>query len=180
MSKSTIKNKDGSTSRERNCKESQFEINQQVSRLCMYFEARTPEDYENIYAFVLSIHDEIQTIDTLVFALGKVPGHIIGRELMKIVSKNDFTIFGQKRSPFKTWLNDHKFDMLISFVNDNHKKSRDIIKEARAKIKVGPNLPSNVQCFDITIGKPGERMKANDFYAQVKHYFSQLKINLNQ
>ncbi len=172
------RSEDASVTNQKN-EEAQFEPYQQVSRLCLFFEAENMDDYPKILSFVSAVKGEVQKVDTLVFYCDKLPDTVSGTESLRLVGKKDFNLFKQKSASLREWLKEHDFDMLISFANENQDKSERIIKDVKAKIKVGPNFSESGQYFDISIGKPGEKVEFGEFYKQVKHYFSQLNIKLN-
>lgn len=159
--------------------ETQFEPYQQVSRLCLFFEAENIDDYQKILSFVSVVKGEIRKVDTLAFYRGKLPESLSDTESIRFVGKKDFNLFKQKSASLREWLKAHDFDMLISFAQENMGNSERIIKDVKAKIKVGPNFSKSEQYFDISIGKQGGKVEFEEFYKQVKHYFSQLNIELN-
>ena len=174
-----IKRSENASVTNQNHEDAQFEPYQQVSRLCLFFEAKNIDNYQKILSFVSVVKGEIKKVDTLVFYRGKLPESVSDTESLHLVGKKDFNLFKQKSASLREWLKTHDFDMLISFAHENQKKNEGIIKDVKARIKVGPNFSEPGQYFDISIGKPGEEEEFGEFYKQVKHYFSQLNIKLN-
>ncbi len=164
---------------DQNIEEVQIEPYRQIERLCLFFEAENRDDYQKILSFVSVVKKEIQRVEAVVFYLGKLPEPIPGDGSLFLVGKRDFNLFKQKSAALKEWLRTYTFDMLISFEKKNHEKSERVIKNIKAKIKAGPNFGGTNPYFDLTIGKPDEKMELEAFYKQVKHYFSKLNINLN-
>lgn len=175
-----IKRSEDASVKKQNNEEAQFEPYQQVSKMCLFFEAENMDDYQKILSFISVVKGEIKKVDALAFYRGKLPESVSGSESLRLIGKKDFNLFKQKSASLMEWLKVHDFDMLISFAGDSQDKSERIIKDVKARIKVGPNFTGPGQYFDIAIGKPGEKMEFGEFYKQVKHYFSQLNINLNR
>ncbi|MBE0650256.1 MAG: hypothetical protein IH595_05380 [Bacteroidales bacterium] len=162
-----------------NIEEVQIGAYRQISRLCLFFEAESKDDYQRILSFVSVAKGEIKEVEVVVYYFGKLPEPVPGNGSLFLVGKKDFKLFRQKGAALKEWLGTHEFDMLISFAKEDREKSKRLIKDIKAKIKVGPNFPEAEPYFDMVLGKPGEKLEFGIFYEQVKHYFSQLNININ-
>lgn len=173
------KKRSDASGQDQNMEEAQFKTLGQTLNVCLFFEADKPEDYQGILSFVPVAEGEIKELAPVVLYYGKIPEQVSGNGPVHLIGKRDFNMFRRKRTVLKEWLATHEFDMLISFAGEKRDKSARVIEDIKAKIKVGPNLILKDQCFDISIGKPGEKMDLPAFYKQVKHYFVQLNINLN-
>lgn len=171
---------DAASVTKKDLEEVQVEPYRQIARLCLFFEAENKDDYEKIMSFVSTVRNEVQQVEAVVFYWGKLPEPVPGNGSQFLVGKKDFNLFKQKKAALKEWIGAHAFDMLISFAKENRGKSEDIIRNIKARIKVGPNLTVKDPYFHLTIGKPGEKMEFEEFYGQVQYYYSELNINLNQ
>jgi len=160
--------------------EAQVESFPQFSRVCLFFETKSQEDYQKILSFVPVVKSDFYEVEVLVFYDGKIPEELPENDLLYLFGKKDFNLLKHKKASLRNWLAAHKFDVLISFVGDNRDKNERIIKDVRAKMKVGPHFSEPGKHFDISIGKPGVKMNFEEFYMQVKHYISQLNIDFNR
>ena len=163
-----------------NGNEAQVEPYQQISRLCLFFEAKDQGDYQKILSFLSNVKSEVREVEAFAFCHEKVDETVPGSDLLQVFGKKDFNLFKRKKAYLKDWLETHEFDVLVCFSDDIRDKNERIIKDVKAKMKVGPNFSGPGQHFDISIGKPGERMDFEEFYKQVKHYISQLNIDINR
>lgn len=157
--------------------EAQVEPFQQNSRLCLFFEAKDKDDYQKILSFVSTVKSKVHRVEAVTFYHGKMPETLLKHNELYFFGKKDFNLFKQKKKSLKEWLATHEYDVLICFAGDNREKNEKIIKDVKSKLKVGPNFAGPGKHFQISIGKPGERMDFNEFYKQVKHYISQFNIN---
>lgn len=174
------KNSDDASVLNVNSKEAQAESYQQISRLCLFFEAKGQDDYQEILSFLSHIKSEVREVKSFAFCREKVDETVPGSNLLRVFGKKDFNLFKQKKASLKDWLAAHEFDVLICFADDSRDKNERIIKDVKAKMKVGPNFSGPGKHFNISIGKPGEKMDFEEFYKQVKHYISQLNIDINR
>ncbi len=153
---------------------------QQISRLCLFFEAKGQDDYQEILSFLSDVKSEVREVEAFAFCHEKVDETVPGSDLLRLFGKKDFNLFKHKKAPLKNWLAAHEFDVLICFAGDDRDKNEKIIKDVKAQMKVGPNFSGPGKHFDVSIGKPGEKMDFEEFYKQVKHYISQLNIDINR
>ena len=161
-------------------KEAQVEPYQKISRLCLFFEAKGQDDYQKILSFLSVIKSDVREVESFAFCREKVDETVPGSNLLHVFGKKDFNLFKHKKASLKNWLAAHEFDVLISFAGDNRDKNERIIKDVKAKMKVGPNFSGPGKHFDVSIGKPGEKMDFEEFYKQVRHYISELNIDFNR
>lgn len=164
------------TGQNQNGEEAQSDTLGKISNVCLFFEADNPEDYQKILSFVPVVRGEIQEVAPVVFYYGKMRELVSGDDPVHLIGKKDFNLFKKRRPALKLWLATHEFDMLISFTEGKRNRIERIIKDIKAKIKIGPNFSERDQYFDISIGKPGEKQEFSVFYKQVKYYFSKLNI----
>lgn len=174
------KNSDDASVLNVNDKEAQKDPYQQISRLCLFFEAKGQDDYQEILSFLSHIKSEVREVKSFAFCREKVDETVPGSDLLRVFGKKDFNLFKHKKASLRNWLVTHEFDVLISFAEEKRDKNERIIKDVRAKMKVGPNFSGPGKHFDISIGKQGVKMNFEEFYKQVKHYISQLNIDFNR
>lgn len=174
------KNSDDASVLNMNGKEAKVEPYQQISRLCLFFEAKDKGDYQKILSFVPAVKSHAQKVEALVFFHDKMPEKLSGNDLLRLFGKKDFNLFKHKKASLKNWLAANEFDVLICFAEDNRDKNERIIKDVKAKMKVGPNFSGPGKHFDVSVGKPGEKMNFEAFYKQVRHYLTQLNIDINR
>lgn len=171
------KNSDASVSV--NNDEAREEAFKKISRLCLFFEANGRDDYQKILSFLPTVKSEDRKVKAVAFCRGKWAESLPGDGEVQLFGKKDFNLFNQKKASLKEWLAIHEFDLLICFAEDYRDKKELIIKDINTKVTVGHNFSGPGKYFDISIGKPGEKMNFDEFYNQVKHYISQLNINLD-
>ncbi len=151
---------------------------EQVSSLCLFFEAGTSEEYQKILKFVPAVKSEFGQVEVVVFYTGTLPDPLPGGGSLFWVGKKDFNLFRQKSPALKAWLGSHHFDMLISFAAVHPGKSHRVLRNIKARFTAGPNPKGADPFFDLNLGKPGENMDFGTFFDHVKHYFSELNIDL--
>lgn len=174
-----LKKKSDASGQTKNGEEAQFKPFSQISNACLFFEANNLDDYQRILSFIPLVKGEVQEMKSVVFYHGK-KSELVSEDSLHLIGKKDFNLFKKKRADLKSWLESHEYEMLICFTEGNRSKSEQIIRDIKAKIRVGPNFSGKDQYFNISIGKPGEKLDYTSFYEQVKYYFSQLNIKINQ
>jgi len=95
---------------------------------------------------------------------------------IKIITQNDFGVFGKIEQSLNSWLRSNNFNLLISFAVGNNLFCNKVISEINADFKAGNYSEDNVNLFDLTI-----KHKTNEYSKQIEQfifYINNLNINI--
>jgi len=96
-------------------------------------------------------------------------------ELFLKISLNDISLAGGFKKHVVDWLENNKYDILLTFVESNELLFDRIIQSINADFKAGLHKPDNLRLFDLTINT--STTGYNDKLKHYIHYLTNLKIN---
>lgn len=91
-----------------------------------------------------------------------------------IISLNDYNLIGRLKKRLRKWINNNKFELLMSFVIVPDLISDSLVKSIQSELKSGYYMAENVMQYDLTIRHTSDNY--NDQLFQFEHYLTNLKI----
>jgi len=146
-----------------------------VANIVLFFNCSSPEEIESITTFLVKIDNNFNIGHVLVYSnLDKIANKKMHNKI-KIITDDDFNIFGGLKQDFDDWLSNNNFDILISFADDCDLFCNKIIANISAVFKAGSFNKENLDLFDLTINNAAGNY-TNKFEHFI-HYINKLNIN---
>ena len=151
---------------------------EQVKKPGLIFCLQRTDEWNEVEGFMRKVLRDFPNLKVLVyFAGGRMEPKPVASHLL-VTDKSDFNLFGKEKPVLKQWLEEQNFDLLLVFVRKEDKRCNRMMASVRARLKAGWPLGKEPPLVDISLGKPGEQMRYDVFYSELKKYFKQLNIRL--
>lgn len=146
------------------------------SNIVMVFDYSIENDYAQISDFVENFSKKLNVKDILLINNSDRKLEIYTDEKYKKFSLNDVSLTGTLNSNIREWINNRKFDLLLSFCKEDNLLNNRIITDVNSDFKAGISGCEYPQIFDLTIDhNSSDYKKQLDNYI---HYLTKLKINI--
>ena len=147
-----------------------------ISSLCVFFEVADKTELATIQNLIEKEHRLCKEFHALIFS--KKKSLIPETEKTYYITNQDFTIWGKKKVRLQRWITQHHFDLFVGFVPAPKRKSRSLIRDIDAEVKMGPAHTKAGEIYQVNIHYDSA-LKVPNFFEWVKKYYIQLNFNNN-
>ncbi len=154
---------------------SPFKNLNEANSLAMFFCISSKKELDEIRKLSRQASQDYKELVIFVFADAYESFDVITNKAIHFFNLEDFTLFGKMKERLEHLLEEHHFDLLISFEKTGLHICQSIVASIRAGIKIGTDKTDN-KLYHITLACNEEEFDIVRFYEQVQHYISVLNI----
>ncbi len=147
-----------------------------TAKSVLFFSCSSADELLLIQAFLQKQSYNILIETVLVYCDFMVDEDEKTPDKIKIITQNDFGVFGKIKQSLNSWLRSNNYNLLISFAVGNNLFCNKIISDINADFKASNYSQDNVYLFDLTI-----KQKAKEYNKQIEQfifYINNLNINI--
>lgn len=145
------------------------------SKILLLYNSSTEKKQETLLGQLLNIKKQLDACSSIAICNFSDIQLVNENEDVVNYSIDDFHIHGRPKSKLNTWINNNKFDILISFVSEENVYCNNLVSCINSDFKAGYYSPKNVKLFDLTIKHEADNI--NNQLELFIQYINKLNIN---